>query len=636
MNEKLARRRFVESLMFGTGRVRRFTQDSPVLPDVWLAYANALEDDTYTANADGAVHLLLAPFRDKQAGDVRNKLLERLKMKPLPRVIYNQSTVGAELRFEELVRVVIPLTGWWERLMRRFDAALLQDPPTQKLLARAIRNPEDPRAELGRVKGAEDIAKLPPDALWLIRVVGALAIYFETKTLPPLFEEGHDDIWLDVVRAVAKLLKGVETTPAAYVYVASLNRAAWPTISRSSLAIKADAARQLFNISCRDIRWAVVDSGIDARHPAFRKRGEDGKLAAKAFAKKDGRWTNFTRIVATYDFSEIDKLLDPNTADLPARLEALAKRNSAEAARVKEQIASLNASLQAGRSIDWSLIAPLIRIPHDDRYANSAPENDHGTHVAGILAGDWKKSDREDLDGDYVGVCPDLNIYDLRVLSRTGRGNEFTVMAAMQFVRWLNATHDYFEIHGANLSLSIPHDVSNYACGRTPVCEEAERLVAGGVVVVAAAGNQGYRRYATPEGAAAEAYNTISIVDPGNADSVITVGATHRFRPHTYGVSYFSSRGPTGDGRIKPDLVAPGEKIAAPILNDTTGVKDGTSMAAPHVSGAAALLMARHQELVGRPARVKQVLCETATDLGRERYFQGNGMLDVLRALQAV
>jgi hypothetical protein len=59
-------------------------------------------------------------------------------------------------------------------------------------------------------------------------------------------------------------------------------------------------------------------------------------------------------------------------------------------------------------------------------------------------------------------------------------------------------------------------------------------------------------------------------------------------------------------------------------------------MAAPHVSGAAALLLARHREFLGQPHRVKAVLCESATDLGRERYFQGHGMLDVLRALQSV
>ncbi len=101
-------------------------------------------------------------------------------------------------------------------------------------------------------------------------------------------------------------------------------------------------------------------------------------------------------------------------------------------------------------------------------------------------------------------------------------------------------------------------------------------------------------------------------------------------------MSYFSSRGPTGDGSDKPDLVAPGEKITAPIPGEAKGRKDGTSMAAPHVSGAAAMLMARHSEFIGEANEIKRILCETATDLGRERFFQGSGMLDVLRALQSV
>jgi hypothetical protein len=216
-----------------------------------------------------------------------------------------------------------------------------------------------------------------------------------------------------------------------------------------------------------------------------------------------------------------------------------------------------------------------------------------------------------------------------------GFGDEFSIMAALQFVRSLNARNDYVVIHGVNMSLSIPHEVSNYACGRTPVCNECERLVGGGTVVVASAGNHGRARYLTRYGDE-EAYATVSITDPGNAEAVITVGSTHRQDPHTYGVSYFSSRGPTADGRIKPDLVAPGEKICSTIPGDREEYLDGTSMAAPHVSGAAALLMCRYPELVGNPQRIKQVLCKTATDLGRERYFQGAGMVDVLRALQAV
>lgn len=175
----------------------------------------------------------------------------------------------------------------------------------------------------------------------------------------------------------------------------------------------------------------------------------------------------------------------------------------------------------------------------------------------------------------------------------------------------------------------------NYACGRTPICNECERLVNSGVVVVAAAGNRGYQNFETKEGVY-ESYAAFSVTDPGNADGVITVGSTHRYWPHTYGVSFFSSRGPTGDGRVKPDLVAPGEKIRAPLPKRSWGDLDGTSMAAPHVSGAAAMLMARYSELVGQPRRIKSILCRSATDLGRERTFQGSGMLDVLRAFQRI
>ena len=287
-----------------------------------------------------------------------------------------------------------------------------------------------------------------------------------------------------------------------------------------------------------------------------------------------------------------------------------------------------------------------FRVPHtDDGYVE--PPSSHGTHVAGILGADWDPM-FEDVDpvGPPVprlapsearqGMCPDIEMYDLRVFGEDDTGDEFAVISALQFVRYLNQEHGAMEVHGANMSLAIAHDVSNYACGLSPVCVEADQLVSTGVVVVAAAGNAGRSIFTNTAQQREEGYRTVSIADPGNARSVITVGSTHRNDPHTYGVSYFSSRGPTGDGRLKPDLVAPGEKIYSSVPGNRFERQDGTSQAAPHVSGAAALLMSRHTELIGNPARVKQVLMDTATDLGRERHYQGAGLGDVMRAIQSI
>jgi serine protease AprX len=606
----------LEELIFGTERFRRFTQDSPVMPDVWIAYG---------LNPKARLDLLLTPHVQASAPELGHELRQRLGGRATrehrpdeARVAYNESYVVAELDFDELVKVALPLTHWWRDHVWRTkanlnDAEALHDVKVKKRIAEQLSD-EGPSGFGGDVS---------PDLLWLMRVVGRIAL---ERTRRAKTEPSNEQL----VEAVLDLIAAgdiAEPPPTPLLWRVDRNRPAAAAISRSILAVKADAAVRLFDLDCRDLRWAVVDSGIDATHPAFRKRDEEGKPYAKAFepGRKGSPPVNRTRITATYDFTRLRKLLNPD-ADVSE-----VKLSRDDRSRVND----FRRALKSGRAIDWLALEPLLRVPHDDEYV--APLHEHGTHVAGILTADWRTTDDEmPNDASLLGIATGLELYDLRVLDADGRGDEFSLIAALQFVRYLNANKDRVLVHGVNASLSIRHDVANYACGRTPVCEECERLVGAGTVVVAAAGNDGYTRYQTVDSGPTEGYRSISITDPGNAESVITVGATHRFRPHSYGVSYFSSRGPTGDGRLKPDLVAPGEKITAPIPGRKVNTMDGTSMAAPHVSAAAALLMARYHEFIGEPDKIKQVLCDNATDLGRERYFQGNGMLDVLRALQAV
>jgi subtilisin family serine protease len=220
------------------------------------------------------------------------------------------------------------------------------------------------------------------------------------------------------------------------------------------------------------------------------------------------------------------------------------------------------------------------------------------------------------------------------------------LIAAIAHVQEKNSYGGRLVIHGVNMSLGYNFEPEWFACGQSPLCVEVDRLVKSGVVVVVAAGNTGYGTLksaigATPAGMA------LTINDPGNADLAITVGSTHRDMPHVYGVSYFSSKGPTGDGRLKPDLVAPGEKIISCATGSlkAEGAKgqpcdyvetSGTSMAAPHVSGVIAAFLSIRGEFIGKPDRVKELFISSATDLRRDRYFQGSGLVDLMRAIQSV
>lgn len=589
-------RKDLEGLLLESQGRQRFTQDSPVFTDVWLKY--------HKDGPDTRQDLLLEPHHRTPVATLAKAVRERLgEVEADHRLAYAGEYVAVQLTLHELLAAVLPLSRWWQGLSRP-----RQGPVFEQLEAFAGGAALAPAGD-----GDPQPVLLPDDELaWWLRVAAAMLTDASVKEL-----HAQD---LDTLRALTRRVLDTLEHPSddelgrvRPLWSVSLNRPVRTTLWRSRQTVKADAAIQVFAPDVEGLAWAVVDSGIDATHPAFLRRDSDGTLP-----ELDGDFDSQTIVRSTYDFTGLrDQIARALTGEPGA--DATAK--------------TIQDALDGGLSVDWRLYEPLTRIKHDTSYR--VPVDAHGTHVAGTIAGDWRPDDRGEQTHPLTGVCPGLTLYDLRVLNDEGVGDEFGVLAALSFVRWRNAQSGGTVIHGVNLSFSLYHDVRNSACGRSPVCLEAERVHNVGVVVVAAAGNEGRAEF-TYRAETTEGYRTVSISDPGNTEVAITVGSTHRIEPHAYGVSYFSSRGPTGDGRAKPDLVAPGEKITAPVPGEKSARMDGTSMAAPHVSGAAALLMARHRELVGQPTEVKRVLCQSATDLGRERHYQGHGMLDILRAIQMV
>jgi serine protease AprX len=345
---------------------------------------------------------------------------------------------------------------------------------------------------------------------------------------------------------------------------------------QSTVTIQANASWMTFAALGEGITWAVMDTGIQADHPHFEMyHSIDAKLSR--------------------DFSYPD---DPGLED------------------------------------------PL------------KDQNGHGTFVAGIIAGALKlapgqtpkatfttdsATEVKDLAGCPSGVAPKCKLVSIKVLDATGHGDASSAIQGLEYLRSINAASREIKIDGVNLSLGYPFDPKWFGCGHSPLCEEVNRAVRAGIVVVVSCGNSGYGQATLDTGNVVPVSIGLSIADPANAEEAIAVGSVHKSSPFTYGISYFSSKGPTGDGRMKPDLVAPGEKVISCSIDGAENYSyredSGTSMAAPHVSGAIAAYLSVRREFRGHPDKLKEVFKQAAVDLGRDRSFQGAGLLDLYRAL---
>lgn len=234
---------------------------------------------------------------------------------------------------------------------------------------------------------------------------------------------------------------------------------------------------------------------------------------------------------------------------------------------------------------------------------NPYDDNGHGTHVAGILCGDGSVS-----GGKYKGVAPDCRIIAVKVLDRFGNGNKEDVLRAFQ---WILQNYRKFRIRIVNISVGT---VYKTRCDHHILIQGVEELWDQGLVVVAAAGNQGPKPG--------------SITAPGSSRKVITVGSSDML----VGNTAVSGRGPTFECVCKPDLVAPGNHITSCMPGGGYGIKSGTSMSTPLVSGAIARMLEKDPLLTN--VEIKMMLRDSADDMGLPRNQQGWGKFNFKRFME--
>ena len=254
----------------------------------------------------------------------------------------------------------------------------------------------------------------------------------------------------------------------------------------------------------------------------------------------------------------------------------------------------------------------------------------HGSHVCGIISGKGCVDQTK-----YEGIAPLTKLLVYKVLNEHGEGEDAWIIKAIDDIFYRNENNSHLAVHGVNLSLGGPFDPTVYGCGFSPICKELRDIWRQGTLVCVAAGNEGQISLSTSSGPFT--LNTShSIGDPANLEDCIAVGSVNTDKPYLYGISYFSSRGPTTDGRIKPDVVAPGERISSctnNLENRLYRESSGTSMACPHISGLLAAFLSVRREFIGRPDEVKRILLSNCNDLGRDKRLQGHGIPNLLKML---
>jgi hypothetical protein len=353
-------REFLSQVLFGDESERRFTQDSPIMPDVWYAYADS-------SHKGEPLDLLLTPHMDVSAGQLHEILEKSLltacgsKEERLAEagysLCYNQAVVAVKMDFRAMVRFLTPMTPWWRKHVAGAIEELLGS--AEKEYRRKL------SAYICEGKSSSREEKSPPDEfVWLVKVVGLLLLYFkgedeipEKKDLSPSTCDHIVEEFSKFARKEIPPAKDLPRTPP--LWAINRNRTASLSIHRSARAVKADAARRLFNIDCSHLTWGVIDSGIDARHPAFAYHGKKVDFNPPYATFTDTG--EHSRVVATYDFTMLRSLMEARTLD------ELISKDKDEHWKTKRDTLEddwdeIKKELKRAHDLDWDTLGPLIKI----------------------------------------------------------------------------------------------------------------------------------------------------------------------------------------------------------------------------------------------------------------------------------
>ncbi|NHN48741.1 S8 family serine peptidase [Halostella sp. JP-L12] len=346
---------------------------------------------------------------------------------------------------------------------------------------------------------------------------------------------------------------------------------------------------------------AALRDDLDRTRGLTAERTLDSANAVSASVAKDRSAAVYERLRTSTEVERVS--LD---ARVSVSLDDVSELTGAGAARERYGVSGENVSVAVlDTGVDDSHPDLRDAVTHQVDFTGEGTTDDphgHGTHVAGIVAGDGSAS-----DGTYTGVAPNASVLNLRVIGSDGYGSRSDVIDAMEYA---------VDRTGADvISVSLGGPVYE----NDPYYDAVRYAVDNGVTVVVAAGNDGRDGYGT-------------VLSPGVVPAALTVGASD----NEDDLASFSSRGPTPGVGVKPDLVAPGVGVAsAKAGSDGYVGYSGTSMATPAVSGMAALLLDRDPGMT--PTDVRSALVSRTDRLaGDYDAFQaGSGRANATAALTA-